>query len=279
MLDSPIQQGGVVLQVQAAPFRSTARSASVALAVEIDGARLQFAPRKDTGIFANGIELSLFGINAQGKPLQGLRTALDLTLRPETYERVKQHGLRANPRVDLPPGRYQMRIGVRESGAGTMGTVFYDLDVPDFERAPIVMSGLLLTAPSAQQTFTAQADPVAAKLLPGAATSRRTFTNTDAVSLYAEVYENLSSGPPRRIDVTTRIINEAGREVSTAHEVLERSAGAANDKTATYAVRKELPLKDFAPGRYLLRIDAQLRGESAERGSASRETVLTVVSQ
>ena len=64
-----------------------------------------------------------------------MRTALDLTLRPETYERVKQHGLRANPRVELPPGRYQLRVGVREGGAGEMGTVFYDLDVPDFTRS------------------------------------------------------------------------------------------------------------------------------------------------
>ena len=116
----------------------------------------RFAPQKDTGIFANTVELSLFGINAQGKPLQGLRTALELTLRPETHERVKQHGLRANPRIELPPGRYQLRIGVRESGAGEMGTVFYDLDVPDFARGRLNMSGLLVSAPSAQRTLTVQ---------------------------------------------------------------------------------------------------------------------------
>jgi VWFA-related protein len=276
MLDSPIQQSGVVLQVQGAPFKNTQRSASVALAIEIDASRLQFAPQKDTGIFANTVELSLFGINAQGKPLQGVRTALELTLRPETHERVKQYGLRANSRLDLPPGRYQVRVGVRESGAGEMGTVFYDLDVPDFTRERVSMSGLLLSAPSAQQTFTAQADPVAAKLLPGAATSRRTFTRSDVVSLYAEVYENASSGPPRRIDVTTRLIDEAGRDVVTAHEVLERGAPAANDRSTTFAVKRELPLKDVAPGRYLLRVDAQLRGETGGGASVTRETPLMV---
>ena len=85
-------------------------------------------------MFANKVELSLFSISEQGKPLQGLRTELDLTLRPETYARIKSHGMRVNPRVELPPGRYQMRVGVREGGGGEMGTVFYDLEVPDFAR-------------------------------------------------------------------------------------------------------------------------------------------------
>ena len=276
MLDSPIQQSGLVLQVQAAPFKNTARSASVALAIEVDGSRLQFAPQKDTGIFSNIVELSLFGINAQGKPLQGLRTALDLTLRPDTHERVKQHGLRANPRIELPPGRYQIRVGVRESGAGAMGTVFYDLDIPDFARAPMTMSGLLLSAPSAQRTLTVQADQVAAKLLPGAATSRRSFSTSDVLSLYAEVYQNTTSAPSRRIDVTTRLINDAGAELSSAHDVLERGPSAPNDKSATFTLRKDLPLKALVPGRYLVRVDAQLRGETGDKGLVSRETRIMV---
>ena len=181
MLDSPIQQGGVGLDVQAAAFKGTTRNATVALAIEVDGSRLQFAPPKDNGVFSNVVELSLYGINAQGKPLQGLRTAMDLTLRPDSHDRVKKFGLRANPRIELPPGRYQVRIGVRESGAGEMGTVFYDLDVPDFGREPLMLSGLLVSAPSAQRVMTAQADETVAKVLPGAATSRRTFTTSDSL--------------------------------------------------------------------------------------------------
>ena len=277
MLDSPIQQSGVMIDVQAAAFKNTPRSASVALAIEVDATRLQFAPQKDTGTFANTVELSLYGINAQGKPLQGLRTALDLTLRPETHQRVKQHGLRANPRIELPPGRYQMRIGVRESGAGGMGTVFYDLDVPDFARGRLNMSGLLVTAPSAQRALAVQADQVAGKLLPGPATSRRSFSSSDVLALYAEVYENTSSGPPRRVDVTTRLIDETGRDVSVAHEVLERGPSASSDKSATFVVSRQLPLRDVGPGRYLLRVEAQLRGETGGDSSVARETSLTIV--
>jgi VWFA-related protein len=276
MLDSPIQQSGVRLDVQAAAFKGTPRNASVALAIEVDGTRLQFAPQQDKGIFANTIELSLYGINAQGKPLQGLRSALELTLRPDTHQRVKQFGLRASSRIELPPGRYQMRIGVRESGAGEMGTVFYDLDVPDFARGRLNMSGLLLTAPSAQRTMTAQPDEIATKVLPGAATSRRSFISSDVLSLYAEIYENGTSGPPRRIDLTTRLIDEAGRDVSVARELLTRSPSSENEKSATFAVSRQLPLKDVAPGRYLLRVEAQLRGETGDQSVVARETTIRV---
>jgi len=98
---------------------------------------------------------------------------LNLTLRPQTMERVKAAGVRANPRVTLAPGRYQVRIGAREDPSGRLGSVFYDLQVPDFSKDPLMLSGVLLTAPSSEQTPTAQPDPTNAKLMPGAATSRR----------------------------------------------------------------------------------------------------------
>ena len=285
MLDSPIQQGGLGLDVQAAAFKGAARNASIALAIEVDGTRLQFAPTSakatagmpmNDGVFSNIVELSLYGINQQGKPLQGLRTALELALRPDTHDRVKRYGLRANPRLELPPGRYQVRIGVRESGAGAMGTVFYDLDVPDFSRGRLAMSGLLLTAPSAERALTVQADPLAGKLLPGAATSRRSFTRSDVIALYAEVYENGTGAPPRLVDVTTRLISEAGQDVSVARDELTRPAAATREKSATYALSRQLPLKDITPGRYLLRVEAQLRGDLSGESVVARQTPISI---
>jgi VWFA-related protein len=274
-LNSPLQRGGLTLAVQAAAFKKLARMASVALAIEIDGARLQFAPQNDTKIFANMVELSLFSISEQGKPMQGVRTELDLTLRPESYERVRTHGLRVNSRVDLPAGRYQLRVGVRESG-GDMGTVFYDLDVPDFSRDALTMSGLLLTAPSAQRAMTVQADETVSKVLPGAATSRRTFTTSDTLALYAEIYAPVGQTAPH-IDVTTRLIAESGREVSVARDELTGTVATGRDKSATYSLSRSVPLREVAPGAYLLRVEAQRRGDPDKL--VSRDTAMTVVSE
>jgi len=80
-------------------------TSSVALAIDFEPRALQF-PQQSDGLFTDGLELSFFGVSEQGKPTRGTRTMLNLTLRPETYQRVQTAGLRANPRISLPPGRY-----------------------------------------------------------------------------------------------------------------------------------------------------------------------------
>ena len=132
--------------------------------------------------------------------MAGTRTVLDLTLKPETRERVKSFGLRVNPRISLPPGRYHVRIGARDAVAGMTGSVFYDLEVPDFRKEKLMMGGLLLASAMGQQTPSIQPDPVLEKVMPAAATSRREFSQRDLIALYTEIYDNIGSdaGAPRR---------------------------------------------------------------------------------
>ena len=272
-LTSPMQQAGLTFSVQATPFRNTDKQSSVALAIEIDGSTLKLEPQPN-GLFADSIELSFYGLNDQGKAQTGTRTVMNLMLRPETMLRVKAAGVRANPRIELAPGRYQLRIGAREEASDRLGSVFYDLQVPDFSKDPLMISGVLLAAPSAEQTPTAQKDPVVEKLLPGAPTSRREFLRTDTLSLYAEIYDNSSSRQPRQIDTTVRLLAESGQDAFVAHDALTNSGDA--KKWDTYAYAKDVPLRDVAPGRYLLRVEAAVRGNQNGAKPAVRETLITV---
>jgi hypothetical protein len=274
VLMSPMQQSGLTFTVQAAPFKNTQKEASVALAIEIDGGRLQFAPPNEKGLFSNKIELSLFSLSEQGKAMAGTRSELDLTLRPETRDRVQAHGVRINPRINLAPGRYQMRIGARDSVRGLTGSVFYDLIVPDFRKEKLMIGGLLITTLSAQQTPSIQPDPIVAKLLPAPATSRREFPRDDTVALYTELYDNNTSREARRFEVSVRLLSETGTEVFASRE--ELTNGAATDKPwDVFGYVKQLSLKDVAPGRYVLRVEAQIRGNDDVK-PVSRETLITV---
>ena len=58
-------------------------------------------------------------------------------------------GVRLLSRLDLPPARYQIRVGVHEAVGNAIGTVPYDLEVPDYSKVPFSLSGLLLTSSSA----------------------------------------------------------------------------------------------------------------------------------
>ena len=85
-------------------------------------------------------------MNEDARAQRGTRAALNLAMRPETYQRVKALGVRLNSRTTMAPGRYQLRVGARNPVSGKTGTVFYDVVVPDFSKEPLMMSGLLLSS-------------------------------------------------------------------------------------------------------------------------------------
>lgn len=260
VLESALQQRGVSLSVHAAPFRDRDNEASVALAIEIDGNRLPLSP-------PGTLEVSFYSVNDQGRAGKGVRKEISLALKPDTLARVKTHGIRLNPRIALAPGRYQLRFGARESSGGQNGSVFYDLTVPDFRKQELALSGLLLTSVAAQQTPTAEPDPVVSKRLPGAATSRRDFPVGDTLAVYAEVYDNNPSREPRQIDVAVRLISAEATDVFAANDTMSTTAAPSN-------VYAQFKLEDLNPGTYLLRVEAQVRGGSAP--PVSRETLITV---
>jgi hypothetical protein len=113
---------------------------------------------------------------------------------------------------------------------------------------------------------------VNAKLLPGAATSRREFLSSDTLSLLAEIYDNSKSQQPRQIDTAVRLLTETGQDAFAARDALANSGDAKRWDVYTYT--RQIPLQNVAPGRYLLRVEALVRG--SKDTPAIRETLITV---
>jgi VWFA-related protein len=272
ILTQPLQRNGLTLALQAAPFKGAARQASVALAIEIDASRLHFSQQPNM-TFADGIELSMFAVDERGRQHGGNFYQFNLSLRPDTYERVRGSIVRLNPRIELPPGRYQLRVGIRESGAGEMGSVFHDVQIPDYRARGISMSGLLLTHEGARQEFSPQPDDqLPPGALPAPATTRRTFTRSDVLSVFAEIYDNGSSRDARRTEVTLALVGDDGTAAFSSRETLGPVAAS---EGARIPIAKQIPLKDMRPGRYVLRAEARLLGGGAN--PVMRETTLTVM--
>jgi VWFA-related protein len=253
-LNSPVQQGGLSLSVHASPFKNTPKEASVALTVELHGDSLAFA-QQPNGLFADAPEISFFALNDEGKAQRGTRSALNLAVRPETYQRVKALGLRLNARAMFAPGRYQLRIGARDPVSGTSGTVFYDLFVPDFTKSPLMLSGLLLSSSAAANVLTPQHDDVSEKLLGAPATSRREFAQNETLRLLTEIYDNLPAQQSRQVDVRVRLVAESGQEVFSSRDSLANGTGGAKP-WSTFTYVGQVPLNNIPPGRYLLRLEA-----------------------
>lgn len=269
VLNNPLPVSGLSLSVFAAPFKGVAPNASVAVTVEASGADLKFT-EKD-GKFVNSVELSMIAVDADGKSKGGDGATLNMGLKPDTYQRVSTGGVRMISRLNLPPGRYQLRVAGRETGAGKAGMVVYDLEVPDFSKAPLSMSGVVLTSTSAGQVMTTRPDESFKDVLPGPPTTRRDFDRSETVGLFAEVYDN-EGAKPHQVDIATTVRAEGGTSVFQHRE--ERASSELGGARGGYGYTAQFPLKDMRPGLYVLRVEARSRLRSDD--PVARETVFRV---
>lgn len=271
-LNRAVQQTGVELAAQAVPLKGpTGTPSPVALTIEVEGRNLVFTPQRDA-LLADTVELSYFALDSNGEPLTGMRSALKLAILPRTHDRVRALGVRFSTRTLMPPGRYQLRIGVRDTNGGRIGTVFTDVSVPDYGKEPLMMSGLLVAAVGAADMLTAQHDEQAERLLGGPPTVRRTFSQHETLKVLTEIYDNRPPGETRRIDVHARLIDETGRDAFSSQTALPNGPGPASTWSAVGHLT-QLPLTGVAPGRYLLRVEAGSPGIVAP---VSAETIVTV---
>jgi hypothetical protein len=187
-----------------------------------------------------------------------------MTLRPETLERSRERGFRVLTQLELPPGRYELRIAAAEAGGGKSGSVVTDIEVPDFYKQPITMSGLALTSATAGQTATAAPEDPLAQFLPGPLTTAREFARTDQIALFAEFYENLRNAPAHKVDITTTIRTDDGRIVKTDEQ--ERDSSELQGGKGGYGFTTILPLADLEPGLYVIHVEARSRVAGPESG-------------
>jgi hypothetical protein len=151
-LASPIAtHTGMPLRVHAVPFRRPNHLAEVALTVETAASAMAFAEK--SGVFTARVDLRHLATDAVKQLFPEVRGRGEVTLDRAAHTRASEHGMRFVSVFEVPPGRYQVRVA-GESGSGTGGVV-YDLDVPDFDRQPLALSGVALTTSRAALAPTA----------------------------------------------------------------------------------------------------------------------------
>lgn len=270
-LGSPLPVAGVPMRVFAAAFKGTAPRASVAFVVEIDASKFDFSNRD--GLWVEKIELLTTALESSGKTLPGEQHKVDLALRPDTYQRVITGGLRVVGQTDLPPGRYQLRFAAGNA-AGKAGSVLYDLEVPDFSKGALTMSGVALTSQgSANAMGTVRPKDPLKDYLPGPPVATREFRQGDALTLFAEVYENLRGGPVHQVAIKSELRSDTGRVVVQTSE--RRSSTELEGKSGGYGVTTQLPLTDVEPGIYVVHVEAQ--GQYEGLPTASHDIQIRVV--
>jgi hypothetical protein len=251
LLASPLPTSSLPLRVQAIPFRGDARKSAVDVVVEVVGGSLRFAER--AGRFAERVELALLTVDDAARAGNGRSATFDLQLTAGQYQGVRRTGLRWISRLEMPPGRYQIRVAARARETGASGLVTYDVDVPKFDADRFHVSGVTLTSLPSVLSITQGAARLAAALQtpPSAA---RTFVAGDQITVALEAYIPASIASA---DIAAEVEDAQGvrRSVDRKTVVGQRRA---HTESAVFGI----DTARLAAGPYVLRIDATAAGDS-----------------
>jgi hypothetical protein len=241
----------VELHATAAPFAIPGRG-EAALAIAL-GVR-QPPPMAAGPEVGETLEVLVSAFTSTGDPRGSLRKTIRLTARtgePLAYDVLT--------RLDLPPGRYQLRVAAESALAGRSGSVYVEAVVPNFAREPLSLSGVVLSATGGAPSMPAGAFH---PLVPLDPTSRRSFSAADQVRAFFQVYQG-GSGRLQPVDLEIRITDARDSVVSRTREPLAPDRFAGDHRGADYGF--ELPLSRLQPGRYLLTVEVSRGGRSARR--------------
>ena len=143
---SPLPMSGLPLALGAAVFKGADNKGAVVISTLVAARDLPLT--ESGGNFTNRLDVVITATDYAGKSYPGDRSTLTLGLKPDSVPRLRAGGFRVLNQIDLPPGRYQLRVAVLEENSRRAGSVVYDLDVPDFSKEPLSISGLALTSAS-----------------------------------------------------------------------------------------------------------------------------------
>lgn len=240
----------VSLLMNLAPFASPdLQSAVLAIVVGVRGpvarAVPPAAPPADVGVLAGVFDRT-------GRILGSTRQMVAVTSQgagdqPLAYE--------AFSRIDLKPGRYEVRAAIDDGRSGRTGSVYGYVDVPDFAREAVSLSGLMLQAGPSSPA------PILHDVLSGTPTTRRGFTRGERVSAFVRVYQGLSRAMIPGY-LTAEIRDDQNQPVfHQESRILPQQFGAG--RAMDFSL--DMPTERLRSGAYLLSVEARHGNEIARR--------------
>jgi hypothetical protein len=160
--------------------------------------------------------------------------------------------LELRTRIDLKPGRYELRIAAASRSQAKSGSVYYSLEVPDFWKLPLSLSGVVVSV-----TPAVPAPPSAevSAILPVLPTTQRELQPGHQASAFVRVYQGASK---RLAAVTMRVWIRNTEDVEVSATTVALGADRF-DATRTAEYRFELP-GHLPAGEYVAIVEASAPG-------------------
>ncbi len=121
-LDNPVEMSDFRFSLFAASLKGPGKKAAIAIVSQFRGQDIAFVQNGQQR--TNALEISYVAVDRQGKVAGGNRERVELSLKPETYDRVLKDGFRVQSRFELAPGHVPAPRrgtgGRREAGVGPL---------------------------------------------------------------------------------------------------------------------------------------------------------------
>jgi VWFA-related protein len=252
LIRRPVATRGLPLTAQAAVFPSAAGNVRVILELGAGAVRFETDGARETA----QLDVAIVPVSAAGDVLPSIEARMPLALDAATAQEVRDRGVRIVQAATLPPGDYQLRIAVRDPARDVAGAVICEVTVPDPNRRGLRLSELVLSSTQAGTVPSVSRDEDLERGLGGRPpTTVRAFGAGETVSAYAEVVDGRRDGG-RDVTLVTIVRDGRGRDVVRHPQAGARAVPAGQP----FGYAADLPLRALVPGRYVLRVEAQVAG-------------------
>jgi VWFA-related protein len=243
-LSTPIPATDVPMFVTAGWFRMAVDKYYVPISLAVPGSAVQ--PSKDK------VTLDVAGFIRDEREFPVGRIRDTLTVPPASAEGLAAKQVLYQTGVTLPPGRFSVKIVVRENANGQMGTFETPLVVPELKHEPVKVSSLILGTQLQNATGRKTASPLVHDGVELVPSLTHIVSREQKLYFYYEVYEPAqAAGDPQ---IRTSLAFYRGKVKVFETPVVERtSIDDADRKAAVFQF--QVQADNFKPGLYTCQVN------------------------
>jgi hypothetical protein len=237
----------------------------VVLAAKISGSAVQLLKKSNS--HETEFDFIWRATDAAGKPAGVLRDTLPVKVRGESYDMLLAGNFLYEGSLVLPPGKYQLKVLVRENQSGKMGTFEESLDLPSVSKGGLTLSSVVLSnevksnEAKKGKSRGASDDPLKLEDKTVLPSVTNVFRSNQHLFVLLQSYSGRSSSKanaPEGASAAAIAPSVAlaffrkGAKVADAGP-FAGTVGKSSDGKASYLV--QIPLEKFRPGRYTLQVN------------------------
>jgi VWFA-related protein len=248
-LSTPIPATDVPLFVTTGWFRMAADKYYVPISVAVPGAVL--STKQDGEVPGNAsLDVAGFIRDERGFPVGRIRDTV--TVPPAPGGTLAAHQVLYRTSATLPPGRFTVKIVVRETADGQMGTFETALVVPELKQAAVKVSSVLLGTQLQSVDARKASSPLAREGVEIVPNITHIVGHDQKLYFYYEVYDpTLENGAAH---LQTNLSFYRGKVKVFDTPVVERSRIDATDRRAAI-FQFEIPAQSVEPGLYTCQVN------------------------